>query len=486
LASQRKQTHFRCANYPSENELLMKLFPNGRVFVLTVAAPVYGLWTSVLKTVHRQKIHNSGDLQYSGHLTIGGQSLQGVFDTGSIELVVLSQGCHRWCGEESRLYNHTVSDSYLTGKYSLVLSYGSGELLGHEAYDTLTVGPFSGKNTSFWEVVDADMPLLFNSNFEAIIGMGPIPDHVINMHPGAPTNNQAYALLLDNLGLKESQYSFCLGQAPGSPGWVTWNDYSAVTTPQLFSQLSVKDSGYWMVKLENLRIGSTMIACAEGCGAVLDTGTSLISMPDDVKDLMEQKVASQVWNCARMQELPDMNFKLDGVEYALPPDAYLARIQGRASQGMEGALDTFKNGTKKQRLGAACEIAVMKVAMTSSLGPTYILGMPFFRSYYTVFAQRKGNKPPHVLTAKADQNCFPMSSDNHDSSLRTTQRGAMARNIDASKVRMPPWLQKASAVGHLEERKVRPTGTRLYASTVIGPHGDLTAFEDMSPGPSVD
>jgi len=454
--------------------------------IFTAAVPVFCIWTPPsIKTVYRQQMDNNKDLQYNGNLKVGGQLLQGVFDTGSIELVVLSKRCHVWCGDESDLYDPKVSDRYKKGKYSLELSYGSGELLGREAYDSLTVGPFYSSTMPFWEVVDANMPLLFNSEFEVIIGLGPIPRDVMNMRPGALTNPNAYALMLDTLGLRQSSYSVCLGSLPGSAGWLVWNDNSVPSMRQAFTQLAVSDSGYWLVKMEDLRVGDITIACADGCGAILDSGTSLISMPATVKTHLEQEVVRKAWDCARIGELPDLKFKLDGVEHSLPPDAYLAEIAGNAPKGMEHVLNEHDNATKKLGMPAVCKASIMKVTMTSSLGPTYILGMPFFRSYYTTFAQRVGSEPPCVYTAKADQNCYPMASVSSNNSLHTTRRSVIARNIDASNVRMPPLLHKASITGRLEERLGRTAGSRLYVSKEIGPHGTVSGYEELDE-PSMD
>jgi len=446
--------------------------------MLPTVSPVLGLWTNSLKGVYRQEMDNTHDLQYNANVTVGGQLLQVVLDTGSIELVVLSQRCHLWCGEESRLYNPKISDNYFKGAYSLVLNYGSGQLLGHEAYDTFQVGPFTGINASFWEVVDANMPLLFNSKFEAILGMGPIPKGARSMHPGATTNVRAFALGLDSLGLRESRYSVCLGQAPGSAGWVTWNDNIATTMPQAFTKLDIVDTGYWMVRLEDIRMGNVTIGCTDGCGAILDSGTSLLALPSTMQERMEGLVVSD-GGCAQMQELPDLNFKMDGIEYSLPPDAYLGNVQGEASKAFEKALGIRSNGTKMHTESAKCKVSVMQISMTSSLGETLILGMPFFRTYYTTFAQGAGNTSPHILTAQADQNCYPMANGGNGSSLHTTRRSVTARSIDVAKVQIPPWLQKASATGRLEETQGRPSGSELYVSSVVGPHGVLEGLDEV-------
>jgi hypothetical protein len=322
------------------------------------------------------------------------------------------------------------------------------------------------------------MPLLFNSKFEAILGLGPIPKNAKSMHPGAATNVRAFALGLEPLGLRESRYSVCLGQAPGSPGWMTWNDNSAITMPEAFTKLEIVDTGYWMVRLEDVRMGNVTIGCSNGCGAILDSGTSLLAVSSKMQANMVEVVASD-GGCARMQELPDLNFKMNGIEYSLPPDSYLGNVQGLASKAFQKALGISSNDTKKHTHSAKCEVSVMQIAMTSTLGETLILGMPFFRNYYTTFVQGTGNTSSHILTAQADQNCYPMVNVGNGSSLHTTRRSVTARSIDVAKVQMPPWLQKASITGRLDETPGRPSGSELYVSSVVGPHGVLTGLDEV-------
>jgi len=385
---------------------------------------------------------NRHDTSYYGNLSVGGQHMQGVFDTGSIELVVLSKKCASFCGEIMRtLYNPLGSPTYVRGNYSLVLSYGSGQLLGQEAYEKVEFGPFSATTAPFWEVVDAQMPLLLSSKFEAIIGLGPIPPHVVNLKPGAKSNRKGFAVLLESMNLSHSQYSVCLGKEPGSPGYVTWNDGSPAAMPETFTTLSVAGGNYWLTKLTDIRIGEVPFACSQGCGAILDSGTSLLSIPSKDKHRLVSKVAQMIDDCRKLN-LPNLRFKLDGVEFTLPPDSYLAEVFGLPGVDISEHFNA-KNQTE-------CQVSVMTADMTSSLGSTWIFGMPFFREYYTVFAQRQGRHPPRIHTALASDTCNPVTETNAGS-LQSFGHQRQVRRLDASKLRMPPWLHKARLAGHIEE-----------------------------------
>jgi len=390
----------------------------------------------------RQTLENINDLSYYGNITVGGQHLTGIFDTGSIELAVLSGECASMCGDQRKpLYNHSASSSYLHGNYTLSLSYGSGDLSGEEAYDTLQIGPFVAPTAPFWEIVYAQMPLLSTSDFQSIVGLGPIPDAVSMLEPGS-NDSHAYALALGSLNFTNLRFSFCLGKDEGSPGYLTWNDLSLDTIPQAFTTLEVKGSNYWMAKLEDVQIGTGPLACTTGCGAVLDSGTSLIAVPSDAKLAFEMQLRDVISDCSKMEELPAFRFKLNGVQYALPADSYLATISGTPPGEVVRSFQP-KNTT-------ACQLSMMTIQLSSSLGETWILGMPFFREFYTVFEQRKPGQPPRMHTALTDSLCQPMGTTNTTSLGGTGHRQGL-RHINVSKLRLPPWVRTTRAVKRINE-----------------------------------
>lgn len=389
-----------------------------------------------------QLMSNQFDTEYLSNITVGGQVLQGILDTGSTELVVLSAACGILCGDVEHLYDESQSLEYVAGSYRKVLSYGSGDLLGDEAYDRVSVGPFGHSPTAFWKGVDAVMPILWTSKLQAIIGLGPIPEGIVPFQPGSATNKDGKAVLLTYLGLNESRYSACLGRVSGSPGYLVWNDDSVSTNPTAFTRLSVKGSGYWMTNLQDLRLGDTTVACKDGCAGLLDTGTSLIAVPPSVKSSMALLVESLKADCSTdLRGLPFLKFRLDGQEFALPPDAYLGALSGNVSSEMKSFVGS------SQISGSTCELSVMTVSPSSSLGPMIILGMPFFRTYYSTFAQRTSSTPHQMFIARANHDCTPATS----STVEAISTENKMRHIDASKVRISPWLAKAHARGHLNE-----------------------------------
>jgi len=438
---------------------------------------------------YRQAMVNSHDLQYFAKLKMGTQEVDAVLDSGSVEFVVVSDRCEYWCGPEARLFHATKSASYVAGSLNLILSYGSGELLGVEAYDNVSVGPWFMEETAFWQVYDASMPLLIQSEWAAIIGLGPMPPQTQVMERGSRNKKHAYAVLPKKFGI--DRFGICLGKEPGSVGYITWNDQTPEMIPGDFVKLSVMDSGYWMLKLHDVYLGDKYIACQRGCGVVADSGTSLLSMPVASYNTLKEKIGELHPDCNRMNALPDLHFTLDGQRFSLPPDAYVGNVYGSSIKAMgEGRSSEIPQMKSRMALGEgnreaptkdqmSCEPAIMHIAMDSSFGPVWILGMPFFRKYYSVFVQPQREKGlgPSFYVATATNDCNTANGASLQSGLLggssnarerehelmngSWAHGHIAREVDMSKVQMPAWVHRASKLGRLEEvlKQPRVVGT---------------------------
>lgn len=414
-----------------------------------VTAPLASITTGLLvqppqsgdEPYHRQEMRNSNDMQYYTNITVGGQALEAIMDTGSIEFVVISDKCSDRCGDveaQKKMYHAHSSGSYRHGSLDVSLSYGSGDLDGKEAYDNVAVGPFMAESAVFWETVNARMPLLFSSHFRAIVGLGPIPAGTRFMKFGRKDNDGAYAVLLHDLGI--THFGTCLGKEPGSSGYIIWNDISHMKTPEMFTRLPVKYPGFWLSTLTDVELGSFR-ACQTGCGAVIDSGTSLLALPEDSFDTLSRVILE---GGCDLRRVPHLRFKLEGFQYSLPPDAYIAKFVGDPSHAIAKYFSP-REGTDR------CEAALMHLTMNSDAGPVWVMGMPFLREYYSVFAQATDSEGPAVFTAKASDDCNPM---NPGVEMQMQTRKMEARTLDASQLRIPSWLHSGAAartIGHTQD-----------------------------------
>jgi len=136
--------------------------------------------------------------------------------------------------------------------------------------------------------------------------------------------------------------------------------------------------------------------------AIVDTGTSLLSMPQSVMDNLNKVLEELQFDCSRMKELPDLKFEIQGVTHMLAPDDYVAISDG----GMSSLYKTrtvndvaatiamkklfFHKPGKPEFIdkvtGKECMLLFTEpLGQTSSMGEMAILGMPFFREYEISF-----------------------------------------------------------------------------------------------------
>mmetsp|Transcript_54055 Transcript_54055/g.153966 ORF Transcript_54055/g.153966 Transcript_54055/m.153966 type:complete len:122 (-) Transcript_54055:79-444(-) len=93
--------------------------------------------------------------------------------------------------------------------------------------------------------------------------------------------------------------------------------------------------------------------------------------------------------------------------------------------------------------GSQCSLLLMDIGSeTTTVGPMFILGMPFFREYYTTFDLGTGRGNRSLYLSRASEECEPELKAESLRSVRIRSRDqVVARQIDASKLRVPHWLR---------------------------------------------
>mmetsp|Transcript_27566 Transcript_27566/g.79188 ORF Transcript_27566/g.79188 Transcript_27566/m.79188 type:complete len:687 (-) Transcript_27566:457-2517(-) len=389
---------------------------------------------------YRQAMVNFGDVQYISYITIGRQTISGILDTGSFELIVFSAVCQS-CGQAAK-YDAALSKSYTAGRLASGQSYGSGDTTSLEAFDNVAIGPFDEANQTFWEVFDAHMPILHHAAFQSIIGVGPpetpaadawanakkASDNLTAFYDvGKRAPTDARQRLSNKITIakemsskstmlttfKVQMFSVCVGARPGSDGYFIWNDTSYLETPSLFTQIKVLGSHTWTVNMTSLQLDrrgrhSEVLACKTGCGAIVDSGTSLLLMPFSAIYALRDQLQSMKAKCDDLRTLPRLTFKLDGKEFSLPPDAYITRLTSPAASAVARGSKNYHSEIVRLDFGGGdCQLAVMGSRTETRWGPLWILGMPFFRKYFTTFNIGRDREERGLFVTHASSNCTP-------------------------------------------------------------------------------
>lgn len=327
------------------------------------------------------ELSNYFNIQYYGPFSFGGQTLPVIYDTGSFEIVVLSN----LCGECPNLlkYNNEKSSSYADSSVELEHVFASGSAHTRKGYETVHIGeaqsPYAAEHFPIWQVMKHEISAWAkaNSRFAGIVGLGH-SDHVPEGYgqEGVATTTLLAALSLDSFAL-------CLERGkPFAPGHLLFGAKNLMQSGQ-FQGLQVQGKSHWAVQMTELHADGVpdTQACHPSCGAIVDSGTSLIATPPEAADFVAGLQALLQPDCSNMHSLPTLRFQLDGKPVELPPAAWVWRI--------------------KTPTGTVCKAAFMPLEKSSGLGPVWILGMPFLRYHYTVF-DREANE---IHIARSLPNC---------------------------------------------------------------------------------
>merc|ERR1712187_235840 len=103
---------------------------------------------------------------------------------------------------------------------------------------------------------------------------------------------------------------------------------------------------------------------AAGCPMVVDTGTSILTIPPAAFKKISPVIGNVSSDCSNVDSLPVLSFKFGGKDFSLEPEFYVLR-----------GADV--NGNDECQLGIQ--------GMSIGLPKIWILGDPFLRKYYTVF-----------------------------------------------------------------------------------------------------
>eukprot|EP00406_Dinophysis_acuminata_P066850 CAMPEP_0179281920 /NCGR_PEP_ID=MMETSP0797-20121207/37401_1 /TAXON_ID=47934 /ORGANISM="Dinophysis acuminata, Strain DAEP01" /LENGTH=359 /DNA_ID=CAMNT_0020990641 /DNA_START=126 /DNA_END=1201 /DNA_ORIENTATION=- len=357
-------------------------------------------------------------MQYSADIQLGGQTIRGILGS-------------------AKAYSPRVSRFFKMGIRRRVHSYGSGSCSARDARDKIDIGPLSAPSQAFWEATDCEMPLLDTAEFNAVVGIGPPGQPLATAKSGLQQVKEVELVSKKNKGggvpqqvkklkreyeedvedapkkpsLLESLsidfFSMCLERGIGAPGWLIWNDLDP-RKRQLFTGIKVVGEVTWGVKLTGISFDggaqstSVHLGCSDGCGAVLDTGTSLIAVPSSVYHKAFKAIQRMHTDCSDISHFPDLLLNVGGKNLRLPPEAYIGELVGEMNATVSKYLNLRSIGRSRRRKTAdkahTCEFLLMDMGdQSTQFGPMAIIGMPFFREYYTTF---------NVGSSSADRSIF--------------------------------------------------------------------------------
>ncbi|MFT7814945.1 gastricsin-like [Arapaima gigas] len=293
---------------------------------------------------------------YYGSITIGTppQTFQVLFDTGSANLWVDSVHCNTPACNAHTKFNHSRSSTYNSTVKTFYLPYGSGSLHGIFGYDTVNVGGIVVTEQMVGLSTNEPGRNFLVAQFDGILGLSypsiaaggatPVMDNMIQQ--GLLKQNM-FAFYLSRNNQQGSEVAFGGMDNTKYQGQIHWTPVTSQT--------------YWQISIN----GYIPFCLCYGCQAIVDTGTSFLTCPQQYIGFLMQTIGAEAGQYGgyyvdcNANDLPTLSFNIDGVNFLLPPSAYIMNY---------------------------CMVAISSTYLPSQNGqPLWILGDTFLREYYSVY-----------------------------------------------------------------------------------------------------
>ncbi|NXT65436.1 PEPE protein, partial [Chaetops frenatus] len=174
--------------------------------------------------------------------------------------------CFPTCLETHHMFDPSQSSTYKSTGLSLSLHYGTGEMEGTVGSDTVTVASLVDTKQLFGLSSAEPGPFFVSVGFDGILGLG---------YPNLAADGitPVFDNLLNQSLLQENLFSVYLSrEAAGRVLIFGGINGSYFTSP--IRWIPVSYQGYWQISMDRIIVSSQEVACAGGCQAIIDTGTS--------------------------------------------------------------------------------------------------------------------------------------------------------------------------------------------------------------------
>lgn len=314
---------------------------------------------------HEVPLTNYVNAQYFTEIQLGspGQTFKVILDTGSSNLWVPSQDCSSLACYLHTKYDHDASSTYKANGSEFSIQYGSGAMEGYVSQDLLAIGDLVIPKQDFAEATSEPGLAFAFGKFDGILGLAYNTISVNKIVP--PVYNAISQGLLDS-----PQFGFYLGDTSKNEengGVATFGGYDESLFSGKITWLPVRRKAYWEVTFDGIGLGDEYAELTL-TGAAIDTGTSLITLPSALAEIINAKIgATKSWSgqyqvdCASRDSLPDLTMTLGGTNFTLSAYDYILEVSG------------------------SCISVFTPMDFPQPIGDLAIVGDAFLRRYYSVY-----------------------------------------------------------------------------------------------------
>ncbi|CAG8714833.1 12416_t:CDS:2, partial [Dentiscutata heterogama] len=278
---------------------------------------------------------------YFGEISIGTppQTFSVVFDTGSSNFWVPSTRCTSIACFLHRRFDSNKSSTFKPNGTGFEIHYGSGSLEGIISNDVLQVADLKVTDLDFGESIKEPGIVFTFGRFDGIFGLG--YDNIAIKGVVPPFYHLVNRKLID-----APIFSFWLNDADKNNnavgGELIFGGIDESHIAETIHWAPVRRKGYWEIELEKVILGGEEVEM-EGTGAAIDTGTSLIAVPNIVADLINKQLGAKknfagqfIIDCEKIPSLPDFSMQFNGKLFTLNGSEYVLRAQNQCISAFIG------------------------------------------------------------------------------------------------------------------------------------------------------
>jgi hypothetical protein len=319
---------------------------------------------------------------YFANATLGtpAQTQRLHIDTGSSDLWVntpkstLCQGRTRPCllaGTYSA--NDSSTYEYVGSYFNISYVDGSGAT-GDYVSDSFTLGSTSLSRLQFGVGYTS-------SSAEGILGIGYEVNEVQVGRAGLEKYNNLPGQLVADGSIASPAYSLWLNDLDASTGSILFGGIDTEKFEGELATLPIQAQGgifsEFLVTLTSVSLGGTVIASNQAQAVLLDTGSSLTYLPDQITEAIFEQVGAQYDSteqtafvpCSIASNTSTLDFTFSSPTIRVPMDELVIQVTSTNGRPL-----TFSDGTR------ACVFGIAPAG-----GSTAVLGDTFIRSAYLVY-----------------------------------------------------------------------------------------------------
>uniref|UniRef100_A0A8C9VJI3 Progastricsin n=1 Tax=Scleropages formosus TaxID=113540 RepID=A0A8C9VJI3_SCLFO len=301
---------------------------------------------------------NYADISYYGSITIGTppQTFQVLFDTGSANLWVDSVYCNTQACNAHTKFNSTKSSTYSSTTKTFYISYGTGSLYGIFGYDSVNVSGIVIKKQIFGLSTNEPGQTFLQAQFDGILGLS-YPSIAAGQATPVMDNMMQQGLLQDNL------FAFYLSRNGQQGSEVAFGGVDSTKYNSQIYWSPVTSQTYWQIEIKGFSINNQETGwCSQGCQAIVDTGTSFLTCPQQYMGYLMQAIGAQQLTSAHSKDMTQIHY----FAFFLP--------------------QYYVNCNQNQGGYPYCQVAIQSTYLTSQNSqPLWILGDVFLKEYYSVY-----------------------------------------------------------------------------------------------------